>query len=228
MKYRILSYLIDENTPVYGSTPKPKITPYRRICQGDSSNTYILTIHNHTGTHVDAPRHFIPDGRPISDYSLDELVFNNPLLMDCPKDLGELIELGDILAQKLDSVDCLLLRTGFGRFREKKQELYRTQNPGIAPEVIRWLREDFPAIRCIGIDGISISGFQHRELGRETHIAAFIKREGLGKPLLLIEDMNLGELLLGDTIKRVIIVPWQVLGVDSAPCIVLAAVINKQ
>ena len=225
MKYRILSYQIDENAPVYGSTPKPIINPYRQISKGDSSNSYIITIHNHTGTHVDAPRHFIPDGKAISDYSFDDLIFNNPLLIDCPKALGELIALEDIHTQKLEDVDCLLLRTGFGRFRDSEQEIYRTQNPGIAPEVISWLRKEFPAIRCVGIDSISISSFMHRERGREAHTAAFIRREGFGEPLLLIEDMALNTLSAKDKLRKVVVIPWQILVIDSAPCIVLAEVI---
>ena len=228
MKYRILSYPVDENTPVYGSTPKPIINPYRQIARGDGSNSYIITLHNHTGTHVDAPRHFIPDGRPISDYSLNELIFNNPLLIDCSKAPEELIELEDIPTQELDGVDCLLLRTGFGRFRDSDKESYRTRNPGILPDVILWLRKEFTAIRCIGIDSISISGFQHRELGREAHTAAFINRDGLGEPLLLIEDMDLKVLSTKDKLRMVVVIPWQILGIDSAPCIVLAEVINNQ
>ena len=225
MKYQTLSYPVDENTPVYSSTPKPKITPYRQISKGDGSNSCIITIHNHTGTHVDAPRHFIPDGRPISDYSRDELTFNNPLIIGCPKGPGEQIELEDVSKQKLDdSVDCLVLRTGFGRFRDRNKGIYRTQNPGIAPDVIRWLRKEIPLIRCIGIDSISISSVQHRKRGREAHIAAFIKREALSEPLLLIEDMNLNTLSTDDKLRKVVVIPWQISGIDSAPCIVLAEV----
>lgn len=228
MNYRTLSYLIDENTPVYGSTPEPQIYHYRQISSGDSSNSYVLTIHNHTGTHVDAPRHFIPDGRHITDYSWDELTFNNPLIIECLKGPGEQVELRDIFKQKLDdSIDCLILRTGFGRFRDKNQKIYRTQNPGILPEVILWLRKEFPAIRCMGTDSISISGFQYREQGREAHIAAFKKREDLNEPLLLIEDLNLNTLSAHDKLKKVMIIPWQISDIDSAPCVVLADVINN-
>lgn len=225
MKYRILSYPIDENIPVYGSTPKPIINPYREISKGDGSNGCIITIHNHTGTHVDAPRHFIPDGRAISDYSFDDLIFNNPLLIECPKDHGELIKLEDIPMQELEDADCLLLHTGFSRIRDRDKEIYRTRNPGISPEVIFWLRKEFPLIRCIGIDSISISSFLHRERGREAHTAAFIKQEGFGEPLLLIEDMAINTLSAKDKLRKVVVIPWQILGIDSAPCIVLAEVI---
>ena len=174
---------------------------------------------------MDAPRHFIPDGRAISDYSFDDLIFNNPLLIDCPTDPGEQIELEDIHTQELEGVDCLLLHTGFSRIRDRDKEIYRTRNPGISPDVIRWLRKEFPAIRCIGIDSISISSFMHRELGREAHTAAFIKQTGLGEPLLLIEDMNLNTLSTDNKRRQVVVIPWQILGIDSAPCIVLAQVI---
>ena len=225
MSYRILSYPVDQNTPGYGSTPKPTINPYRKISKGDGSNSCIITIHNHTGTHVDAPRHFIPDGRAISNYSFDDLIFNNPLLIECPKDPGELIKLEDIPMQELGSADCLLLHTGFSRIRDRGREIYRTRNPGISPEVIFWLRKEFPLIRCIGIDSISISSFQHREMGKETHKAAFIDQTGLGEPLLLIEDMNLNTLSTDNKLRKVVVIPWQILGIDSAPCIVLAEVI---
>jgi kynurenine formamidase len=225
MKYRILSYQIDENTPIYGSTPKPTINPYRKISKGDGSNSCIITIHNHTGTHVDAPRHFIPGGKAISDYSFVDLIFNNPLLIECPTEPGKLIELEDIPTQELEGVDCLLLHTGFGRLRDRDKEIYRTQNPGISPEVISWLRKEYPAIRCICIDSISISSFMHRERGREAHTVAFIRREGFGEPLLLIEDMNLNTVSGNFQLRKVVVIPWQISGVDSAPCIVLAGVI---
>ena len=228
MKYKVLSHIIDEKTPIYGSTPKPIINPYREISRGDSSNSYIITFHNHTGTHIDAPRHFISNGRTISDYSLDELIFENPLLIECQKNPEELIEFCDISTKELEGVDCLLFRTGFGRFRDRDQEIYRTQNPGISPELILCLRKEFPTIRCLGIDSISISSFQHRELGREAHTVAFINRQDLGEPLLLIEDINLDKISVDDKLRKVIIIPWQISGVDSAPCVVLAETISNE
>ena len=221
MAYLLLSYTIDENTPLYGSTPAPAITPHSQIARGDSSNTVILSIHNHTGTHVDAPRHFVNDGKTISEYSLGELVFEHPVMVDCHKDDATLITQDDLqhASYLLQKSDCLLLRTGFGKFRD--EERYRTHNPGIAPETISWIRRDYPNIRCVGIDSISISSFQHRDVGREAHKSAFIEQSGLGKPLLLIEDMNLG-IMSNNEFKKIIVLPWQMDGLDSAPCSVMA------
>jgi len=223
MAYLLLSYTINENTPLYGSTPAPSISPYSQISRGDSSNTAILSIHNHTGTHVDAPRHFVDAGKAISDYSPNELIFEHPVIVDCPRDDATLITQDDLqhASHLLQKSDCLLLRTGFGKFRG--EERYRTQNPGIAPETISWIRREYPDIRGVGIDSISISSLQYRDTGREAHKAAFIEQSGLGKPLLLIEDINL-DIVSGKELGTVILLPWQIDGLDSAPCSVIAII----
>jgi len=223
MKYVLLSHTIDENTPLYGNTPAPRILSYSRTSDGDSSNTSILSIHNHTGTHIDAPKHFVDDGKAISEYTLNELVFNNPVVVDCPKDDAVLITPEDLqhASHMLQKSDCLLLRTGFGQFRGK--EKYRTHNPGISPETILWVRKEYPNIRCIGIDCISISSFQHRIKGREAHKAAFFEDNNMGPPLLLIEDIKL-DAFSYQKIHEIIIVPWQLAGVDSIPCTIIGKV----
>lgn len=216
--------MIDQKTPLYGNTPRPSIIPHSSISKGDTSNTFLLTIHNHSGTHVDAANHFIENGKRISDYSLDELIFTKPFIWNFPLDDAHLIRIDDIaaLSQYLGNVDFLLIHTGFGKFRN--DDKYRTQNPGIAPETILWLRKKFPKIRCVGIDSISISSFQHREIGRKAHGAAFIEDDDMGKPILLIEDMKLDE-IWNKKVKRIIVLPWLVDGLESAPCNVLAEVL---
>ncbi len=223
-RYKVLSYPVNATTPMYGSAPQPLLTPYSQIAKGDASNSYIITVHNHTGTHIDAPKHFVENGRSISELLQNELIFKNPVIIDCPKDSATLISHADLQASSLLQVnDCLLLRTGFGQYRY--EEKYRTHNPGIAPETILWIRRAYQNIRCIGIDSISISSFQNRNAGREAHKAAFMEMNGLSKPLFLIEDMDLEALSSHDILKKVIIIPWQINGIDSAPCIVLAEVI---
>jgi len=222
IKVLCLSYPVSVETPVYGNLPKLKITPYKSIAKGDSCNICTIAICNHTGTHVDAPAHFVPRGRPISDYSPEELTFYHAQLIDIPKEPGEYVEKEDVKARISNKTDCLLVRTGFGVLRDK--DIYRTNNPGISPEAILWLRQKIRKIRCIGIDSISISGFQDRPRGRKAHAAAVEKHRGLNEPLLLLEDMNLAVLRKDEKIRKLQIVPWLVVGVDSAPCTVLAEV----
>jgi kynurenine formamidase len=226
IKVLCLSYPLRVETPVYGNLPKLKITPYKSIAKGDSCNICTITICNHTGTHVDAPAHFVLRGRPISDYLPEELTFHHAQLIDTPKEPGEYVEKEDVKARISNKTDCLLIRTGFGVLRAK--DIYRTNNPGISPEAILWLRQKIRKIRCIGIDSISISGFQDRPRGRKAHLAAFEKRRDFGEPLLLLEDVNLSALKAGVKIQKITVVPWSISGVDSAPCTVLAEVADHE
>lgn len=226
IKVLCLSYPISVETPVYGNLPKLKITPYKSITKGDSCNICIITICNHTGTHVDAPAHFVPRGRPISDYLPEELTFHHAQLVDISKGPGEYVEKEDVKVGISNETDCLLIRTGFGVLRDK--DIYRINNPGISPEAILWLRQKIRKIRCIGIDGISISGFQDRPRGRMAHLATFKKLGGLNEPLLLLEDMNLTVLKKGEKIRNLLVVPWFIAGIDSAPCTVLAEVLEHE
>lgn len=223
MKLKLLSYYLDPNTPVYGNTPKPEITTYTSQDKGNSSNTYMIKLCNHSGTHIDAPIHFIKGGKSISEYSVNDLVFHTPILVHLPKEAGKWIEKEDVENLQLKDADCVLFRTGFNKLR--REEVYRTDNPGISPDAIIFIRKNFSKIRCLGIDTISVSGFQNRIRGREAHKAAFKEEPNLGDPLLLIEDMDLSSLTDNENITKLLVIPWLIQGIDSAPCTVLAEVV---
>ncbi len=219
MSYIQLSYTIDEHTPLYGSTPPPVIRRHRSIPDGASSNTFMITMHNHIGTHIDAPGHFIEGGRTISDYDLKDLIFHKPVIIACSAGVDERIHLREA-ASGIEGIDCILVNTGFAERRH--EDIYRTHNPWFASEDIEWLRKNHSSVRCIGVDTISISGFQHREEGREAHRAAF--RDMIGcEPLLLIEDMNLAH-ISHMIIRKLFVLPLMIKGIDSAPCNVIAEV----
>jgi kynurenine formamidase len=241
MKYIYLSYELDENSPVYKGLKKPSITHKSNIFK-DGYNTYVLCVENHSGTHVDAPGHFLEDGKSISEYGLEELIFNNVLILEIPQTTGREISLQEFLnifeknknlnfkdetKDKMESIDFLLIRTGFYKYREKNLEKYLTENPGISTEIIDFLRENFPAIRAIGIDSVSISCFDNPVNAAKAHKTAFIKKENYGEPLLLVEDMDLGSLSSKVYIKQLIVIPWQFKNIDSAPCTVFAQISSK-
>lgn len=223
MGYITLSYILEETSPVHMSLKKPQIIRNSQISRGDGYNSYRINVENHSGTHVDAPGHFIEEGKLISDYHPDELVFNNPLILDISKGQNELIGIDDVFETGLDGVDCLFFRTGFEKFHGSDPEKYITQNPGISPETVYWIRKNFKSIRCLGMDCISISSYQNPELGKEAHLNAFEENYMFGEPLLLIEDMKLDN-VKNEDLESIIVVPWQIKGIDSAPCTVFAKV----
>ncbi|MEM3032415.1 MAG: cyclase family protein, partial [Nitrososphaerota archaeon] len=209
-----LSHVLSQRTPSYGGGPGLTIQPYRQLARGDSNNSYILTLFNHLGTHVDAPNHFIPNGRTISSLSPEELFFHSPILVETPKDAGELLRKEDLEVYQdiLGEADILLLRTGFQRYRDVEPDLFMNRGPCLTAGAARYLKS-FPSLRAVGVDMISISSPLHREEGRSAH------RELLsGRGFLIVEDMD----LMGKPthLKRVLVAPLMVEGCDSSPCLV--------
>lgn len=229
-QYIRISYNLTSHTPVHPDLTKITITPKTQIAQGADYNTSVITAENHSGTHVDAPAHFLKDGRPIYTYGPDELTFHKVLLMDCPKTPDELINkenfhtaLEQFETDQLD-IDCILIRTGFGKYRVTDPEKYLTKNPGISPEAVSYLRGKLPKLRCLAIDTVSMSRYGRMREMIEVHQTAFRENAGLGKPLLFVEDLGLQSLQNAMILEEIMIIPWQVEGIDSAPCTVLAKI----
>ncbi|MGF7117529.1 cyclase family protein [Methanobacterium oryzae] len=222
MQYITLSYMLEGNSPVHIGLKDPNIYPNIQISKGGGYNSYIINVENHSGTHVDAPGHFLDMGKIISEYNPDDFAFNNPVILNVPKKQNEFIRLEDVLESDLKGKDCIFFRTGFTKYREKDPETYLKFNPGIDPDLVYWIRKNYPSIRCLGIDCVSMGGYQKPEEAKKAHLNAFMENEELGKPLLLVEDMNLEIIENLDLLEMVFIIPWQIKGIDSAPCTVLA------
>jgi arylformamidase len=220
----LLSYYIDNNSPYYIGTAKPSITPNTQIEEGADYNSYVIKVFNHCGTHIDAPQHFISKAEGISEYDIRDLSFDNPLIIECNKDANELINVEDIEKIDLDGFDCILFKTGFEKYREEDLDMYLTQNPGVSPDTIHWIRKNHQNIRCIGINCISMARYDDAEIAKKTHITAFKIDESYGEPLLFIEDMKLEEVDAYQEINELVIVPWQIRGIDSAPCTIIGSI----
>ena len=222
MRYVKLSYSINKKMPLYPGTKTLNMRRAKAIKKGDFCNTFDITFSNHTGTHVDAPRHFFDSGRALSEYSLKELIFTKPILINCPKDACETIGPEDLEALKRYSrerYNFLLLRTGFSKFIKKNPYKYTHENPFLSPEAAVWIRKHFPSIRAIGIDCISIGSYSDKGKSRKTHRILLKKGAFKAAPILIVEDLyipsNTGQF------DEIIIVPLFIEGVDSAPCTVL-------
>ncbi len=229
-RYIRISYTLTEDTPVHPDLTKITITPKNQIKEGDSYNTSVITAENHSGTHVDGPAHFLRDGRPIYTYDPNELVFHQPLVVNCPKEPDGLIvqedlapAFGEIDEKELD-FDCILIRTGFSEYRETGTDMYLTKNPGVSPEVAYYLRQKLPKLRCLAIDTVSMSRFGRMQEMIDLHQTAFKTQEDLGQPLVFVEDLDLRPIHEGMTLEEVLVIPWQVGGIDSAPCTVLVKI----
>jgi len=216
-----LSYILDKNTPTYGNRNKFICEKKSDISQGDVANDSTVNTTVHIGTHIDMPYHFFDDGQTIEDYDIDFFRSTNILFIDMvPEAIIIKDDLINILSniEEQDQYEILIVKTGICNRRDK-EEFWKT-NYGFDPSVAEYLRIEFPNIRVIGFDSISVSSFANRMLGRESH-RVFLNPK---QPILLLEDMDLTVLQKTSKIKSLDIVPLRIAKCDGLPCTVLAEV----
>ena len=216
-RFEYLSYPYHRSNPVYGNPAESmRLTPLKSQKQGDSCNTYSITLENHWGTHVDCPAHFYSQAPRLIDYPCDFWIFRAPQVIDIQVAEGQIIQYEDLPDSIEPAADLLIIRTGWSKRRDEPK--YCIENPGISPELAEWLRKERKNLKAIGFDFISVSSFPKRDIGRRAH-QAFLCPDAEGSPILLIEDMKLPEMMEG--LHEVWAVPWLVAEIDSAPCTVI-------
>jgi arylformamidase len=217
-----LSHFLGTDTPFYGGDGSFQVEQLRSMTAGDNCNSCRWAFPNHAGTHIDLPRHFVPGGRCLDDYPPGFWIFRNSVVIDISTVVPRSIIVSGMLdkARVSASVELLMLKTGFGKFRNSLT--YWKENPVFIPELADYLRTRFPSLRVFGFDTISISSWTDRKTGREAH-RAFLGGE---RPILLIEDMNLEAVEESMLFPMVTVAPILVAGADAAPCTVIAEVVK--
>src|SRR3954464_12169422 len=94
---------------VYPGNPAISITPQQAISQGAGANVSRLDLGSHSGTHVDAPKHFFDDGAGVDALPLDVLMGPARLIAfaDAVASIGE----AELNPHQLRGVTRLLIRT---------------------------------------------------------------------------------------------------------------------
>ncbi|MFQ5962094.1 MAG: cyclase family protein, partial [Candidatus Methylomirabilales bacterium] len=150
--------VIDISLPIqpgmvcYEGDPAVQITPHAQLARGDPANVSLLSMGSHTGTHLDAPAHFLDGAETLDHLSLETLI--GPVLVASMTADG-LIGRRDLEFLPLEGHTRLLLKTGnsalwaLGRFTRDYVALDL--------EGARYLVEQ--GIRLVGIDYLSIEAF---------------------------------------------------------------------
>lgn len=220
MKHLFLSYPLGLNTPVYGNYKPVKMQPQCSMEQGHVSNKVDLELDNHTGTHIDFPRHFLKEGATGDELPARFFLFSNVQVAEVTKQRG-LIGPEDLQHLEEDEeLELLLLKTGL--CYQRQEEAYWKTNPGIAPEVAAFLRKLYPNLRLLGFDLISLNSFEHEEAGIQAH------KEFLGGGMLILEDVDLREVKAGTAFEQVVVAPLLLESCDGAPCSVIASMHDEE
>ena len=211
-----ISHMLSPETPCYGGVENLYISQEKKISEGNHCNSSKLILSNHVGTHVDVPYHFIETGKKIGDYKPSEWVFNKCGIIEINANPDDIITLSNIqlLLENLNDVDFLLIKTGFEQYRP--YSIYWEHSPGYSDEIAYYLKNKFPSISAIGFDSISLTGYQHRDLGRKAHQAF------LSIGIRIFEDMHLMPLTRHTFISKIIALPLRFDCADGAPCSIIA------
>lgn len=183
MKIYDVTIAISETVPTFPGDPNVKIDLCRAISKGDAANVSQLSFGAHTGTHVDAPNHFIEGTRHVSELDLNKLV-------------GEclVIELGENEMSvepehvgNLENVERVLFKTRNSQFWNEPEKGFREDFTYISPAAAKILVEK--GIKLVGIDYLSVEKFGTGSF--DTHVT-FLEKE-----VVIIEGLDLREVPAG-------------------------------
>ena len=170
----------------------------------DGANVTLLTMTTHTGTHVDAPRHFISDGKTLDQIPLDRWV--GPCVVVDFSELTKNITADDLERAILPpNVTRLVLKTRNSDLWRTDPETFVEDFIALAPSGARWLVER--QIRLVAIDYLSIGSVGQE--GVETH------RILLSNDILIVDGLNLTGVPMGA--YELLCFPLNLFGVDGAP-----------
>ena len=219
-----ISHDMTDDAPCWPGTPKLVRRQFTSVDKGDVSNTCDLLLFNHFGTHLDAPNHFNPAGLTLDKVPVDRFIYQRPLLLDIPKGDRELVtrqEL-EVYANQLRDCDLLLIRGGWGGIRRTEPSRYALEGPGISPEACSYLVEEFPRLKALGMDFISLAAYRKADPEGVAAHQILCGMHNPGRYVIILEDVNLEA--LPQSIGRVFALPLFAEGIDGGPCTIVAEV----
>jgi arylformamidase len=160
-----VSVSLSETTPTYPGDPGIEITSWKNLDQGDSANVSLLHFGAHSGTHVDAPAHFIRGGNRVDSLSLDSLI--GPAVVVSVPDDAAMISKEFINGTDLDDVERIIFKTRNSEFWNNPAAGFRSDYTYLSAGATQILVNH--GIRLVGIDYLSIEKFESEKF--ETHEA---------------------------------------------------------
>jgi arylformamidase len=188
--------------PTYaGEEPGPVLSFHSLISAGQSANVSALSVGSHTGTHVDAPCHFLEGRSAVEAMPLGSLV-GPAQVIEYTGDRH--ITAGDLEAAGIPpGARRLLIKTRNGRFWD--DTTFHSDFIGLAADAGDWLARR--GYLLVGIDYMSIEQF--RSPTHEVHKAL------LEKSIVIVEGLDLRAIAPGPYFM--VCAPLKVVGADGAP-----------
>ncbi len=173
-----LSHPLDENMPVYPGTEQPVFAEGCTL-EADGFREKKITFYSHTGTHMDAPSHLLPDGRCLDDFPLG--YFTGPAcVLNAAGGEGSVITEQTVLSLEstLRQAEYLLVQTGWSRFWNSSG--YFGRFPVLTLEAARFIAS--LGLKGIGFDCISADAMDAPALPNHKIL--------LGAGMVIIENLQ--------------------------------------
>ncbi|MDR9405565.1 MAG: cyclase family protein, partial [Halothece sp. Uz-M2-17] len=205
-EYIDVSVPLSPDLPVWPGAPKVSFQRLLDIENGDIANDTNISLNVHTGTHVDAPFHFVSSGYTVEQMPLD-------ILMGA----ATVVDVSDVETITVDVLENLALSADTKRllFRTRNSQLWEQANHtfdenfvALTAQAAQWIADQ--GIRLVGVDYMSVQRFHD---GPETHLN-LLKAE-----VTVIESLNLANVSAGE--YELICLPMKLAGVEGAPARVI-------
>lgn len=195
-----ISLPISPDMLVWPGDPRPQLEPVA-ILSRDGVRTSRLTLSTHTGTHLDAPSHFIEGGRTVDQLDLSVLLGPCRVIemtMNVPYVTRQMLQTCD-----LGSAGRVLLKTP--NSQRADQQRIMSDFIALAPSAADYLREQ--GVRLIGIDGPSVDPWAATDFPCHRRL--------LAADILILENLVLRHVPPGA--YGLIAVPLNLRGADGCP-----------
>jgi len=164
-------------TPTYPGDPGVEFEAWASLEHGDPANVTMLHLGAHTGTHVDAPAHFIRGAPGLASLPLDAFV-GEARVVEIPPDAAAVAE--EHVAA-LDGETRVLFKTRNSAFWHNPRGRFREDFAYIEPAAARALAR--AGVRLVGFDYLSIERFGSE--GFAAHLAL------LSAGVVILEGLDL-------------------------------------
>jgi arylformamidase len=201
-KFIDISWPLGPNTPVWPGSPGIETSSHLAMARGDAANATRLTMDVHTGTHVDAPRHFVPDGAFLEELGLEPFVGD-----------AYVARIGDVQEIDADALEAagipptvrrLLLATSNSRDGSSSTTPFREDYAALTPGGAQWAVTR--GLALIGIDYLSIQRYSDPP---DTHEIL------LGAGIAILEGLALSGVEEGS--YTLVCLPLRLLSCEAAP-----------
>ncbi len=203
MKIYDISLTIDENLPTWPGDPAAVRRRVKKIEEGSNANVSELVMGAHTGTHVDAPFHFISGGATIESLPLDVLV--GPVqVVELPLECNLIDAMAIAGAGIKPGAERVLFKTRNSTYWHKKTLVFEEGFVGISKDGAEKLVE--MGVKFVGLDYLSIAPYKQ---SRPTHEVL------LSAGMVILEGVDLTGVPAGGF--TLYCLPLKLGGADGAP-----------